>query len=73
MANKIRKWSRNAQEAAKIRGLVNLATKDVTGYSHNHISQCQLGKRWTSPVLALHLSAALGIPAHEFGQKRAKA
>lgn len=71
MPNKIRKWTKRAQEAAKNHGLVNLVA--ATEYSHNHLSQCQLGKRWTSPFLANALSVALDIPRHEFGQRKVKA
>lgn len=72
MGMKPRRWTKAAVAAAKERGIRGQLTES-TGYSEDHISMCLRGKRATSPDLAAKLAAALGIPASNFGQPRAKA
>ena len=70
---KIKAWSVKAQKAVREKGVG--VTAKATEYCENHISQCLLGKRKTTPFLANALEVATGIPAQEFGQikKRVKA
>jgi plasmid maintenance system antidote protein VapI len=74
MRLKTKPWTKRAVKAAKDAG-IRAKLVPATEYSENHISQCLLGKRATSPFLAARLETALGIPAQEFGQikKRVKA